>query len=341
MTLASAVVVLGTLGGGIGVAARQHGIETPRKEAPAQRPQSPASPARKDLEAAKDALVKYEKQLNVAQDMISRLNTEIVTLKTRIHALESRDNAQPAKAPNSGAEVSSKREASGEGPAVAATATDVAFPDFITSSPGVIVSQSARRDRVVILATGTGTARSYRPPQGSKVMIATVWKQYVLIASNGPTVAHLAAYDLNLDRWTTANFRGSSQDFPITIVPPEPGSTLVAPHFQGSPLTQVAVFDSPHFRWSVQDLVEPSDMKSVRPHLKGNVALYVLGREICAYSTQAGRWDVLTLDKPFIRGSMTRQQPLVDDDSAAVSQGGRLHVFTAKTGRWQTIDPKD
>jgi hypothetical protein len=33
--------------------------------------------------------------------------------------------------------------------------------------------------------------------------------------------------------------------------------------------------------------------------------------------------------------------PNVEHDSAAASQNGRLHVFTAKAGRWQTINAKD
>jgi RNA polymerase sigma factor (sigma-70 family) len=362
-TLAAAFMVLGTLGGGIGVAARQQGpepvkeVKSPPTQSPTESarkvsrsgevtaavvgPESPANPARKALKTAEEELAKYEKQLNMSQAEILRLNAEIALLKTRIKALESPDNRASIRSVQPAAGVGPKRPDPGEGPGV--EANDVSSPDFITSSPGVIVSQSARNDRVVILATSTGTARSYRPPQGMKALNVTIWQPYVLIASNGPATAQLAAYDLKHDKWTTADLGGRSQDLIalISIIPPQPGNTLVAPSFQGSSLTQLAVFDSTHFRWSVQDLVEPSDKKSAQPYFKGNVAIYVLGRKIYAYSTQAGRWDVLTLEKPFGNGMMAGQQPLVDHDSAAVSQDGRLHVFTAKLGRWQTIDPKD
>ncbi len=363
MTLAGAFMVLGTLGGGIGVAARQQGperveeVKSPPTQSPTDPsrkvnrsgevtaavvgPESPANPARKALKTAEDELVKYEKQLNMAQSEILRLNTEIALLKTRIKALESRDNGLANRSVPPVPTAGPQRPDPVDGPGV--EAADVSSPDFITSGPGVIVSQSARNDRVVILATGKGTARSYRPPQGTKVLNVTVWQPYILIASNGPATAQLAAYDLNRDKWTTADLLGRSQDLvaPISIIPPQLGNTLVAPYFQGSSLTQLAVFDSTHFRWAVQDLVEPSDLKSVQPQFKGNVAIYVIGRKIYAYGAQAGRWDVLTLEKPFGNAMIAGQQPLVEHNSAAVSQDGKLHVFDAKTGRWQTIDPKD
>ncbi len=130
MTLAAAVMVLGALGGGIGVAARQQAIEPARKEVKRQPPptpvsqprtasrsgdvvaavvgpQSPANPARKALKAAEDGIIEYEKQLHTAQTEILKLNTEIALLKTHIHALESRLNTESAKGQTSGARPNS------------------------------------------------------------------------------------------------------------------------------------------------------------------------------------------------------------------------------------------
>ena len=103
---------------------------------------------------------------------------------------------------------------------------------------------------------------------------------------------------------------------------------------------------SRRFRWSVQDLEEPSENEDVGPYIDQNVALYVLGRHLYAYSALAGRWDTLSLEerlvpRPGYGPEAQAYFPSVKHDSIAVSQHGRLHIFTAKAGRWQTIDPKE
>ncbi len=303
MTLAAAVMVLGALGGGIGVAARQQGIEPASKEVQPRPTQSTANPARKALKVAQDGINEYEKQLKAAHAMIEQQHSEILALKARIDALESRGNAEAVKGPNFPSPWSrSKRQAPGDGPAVAPPVADVPFPDRITTSPGVIDSQSAKGDRVLIYVTKTGTARPYRPPLGAQVLSATVWQPYVLITSNGPGAAQLAAYDLDHDRWATQDLREGIKGGSISLLLQDKPAALVAPHFQGSPLTQLTVFDLKHFRWSVQDLIEPRDEGRANPMAQGDVAIYVLGRNIYAYSAEAGRWDVLNLDKPFVLG---------------------------------------
>jgi hypothetical protein len=65
--------------------------------------------------------------------------------------------------------------------------------------------------------------------------------------------------------------------------------------------------------------------------------------QVYAYSAEAGQWDTLSVDKPLVQGTRTLQASGLNlgQNSVAVSQSGRLHVVLAKTGRWQTIDPKD
>ena len=228
---------------------------------------------------------------------------------------------------------------------------DELVPDKITTTPRLIVCQSATRNRVVIYAaTAQGAARIYRPPDGAKVAHVSALNRYVLITAIAPGTTQLAVYDIDQDKWAVQDFRWESKgreirqakgDFPLT-----PGGELrpiLAPVFYGLP-TQLAVLDFEHFRWSAQDLVEPFDEKSAYPYSNANLAVYVLGRYIYAYSNLARRWDVLTLSRPLIRGARTPQASGldVDDHSVAVSQDGQLHIFPARTGRWQTItDTKD
>ena len=171
----------------------------------------------------------------------------------------------------------------------------------------MIVSQSAKGDRVIIYstdATDQGIGRAYRPPQGTKVVEARVWQHYVLISANGPRAAQLAAY--NVSRRQVGHGGSARRHQPFGCSFYQMGGSnedlLVTPYFQGSPLTQIAVFDRGRFGWFVQDLVEPWDEQGgTSPLVKGRVAAYVLGRHVYAYSAQAGRWDTLTLERPFVR----------------------------------------
>ena len=79
----------------------------------------------------------------------------------------------------------------------------------------------------------------------------------------------------------------------------------------------------------------------------------MIGRHVYAYSAEAGCWATLSVEEPLFPGMMPppsmmpttsgiKVSPLYMNDSmTAVSQHGRLHIFTAETGRWETINPKD
>ena len=82
----------------------------------------------------------------------------------------------------------------------------------------------------------------------------------------------------------------------------------------------------------------------VAPVVGEKVAVYIIGQYLYAYSSEVGRWDVLKLERPVIPLQLASRwhTPLtIENNVAAVSQGGHLHVFPAKTGRWQTIESKD
>ncbi len=347
ITPASTIMVLGILGGGIGLAARQNGPESAAKQAEAESSQTPVNPARKALKDAQNGINEYEKQLKVAQAQIEQQHGEILALKERIQALEARAAGEGRTETTQLPGPTPKGQEQRIDPFNAAPGDVPLSPDIITTSPfGVIVSQSAKGDRVIIYstdATDQGIGRAYRPPQGTKVVEARVWQHYVLIAANGPKAAQLAAYNVSRGKWATADLRGGiNHSLFFFQMGGSNEDLLVTPSFQGSPLTQIAVFDSGRFGWFVQDLVEPWDEQGgTSPLVKGRVAAYVLGRHVYAYSAEAGRWDTLNLERPFVRTGIAGMGPEVTDNSVALSEGGRLHVFAAKTGRWQTIDPKD
>ncbi|MGP0067374.1 MAG: RNA polymerase sigma factor [Isosphaeraceae bacterium] len=366
MTLASAVMVLGALGGGIGVAARQQSPEPARKKGPAQAAQSPANPTRKvsssgevvavavgpdssanpvrkALKTAEDGINAYEKQLNAAHLEIVRLNTEIALLKTSIKTLESRLNAQGPGRTTSSNGANPTRSGGGGGAGRGVPGEKEPPPDAITMTKEVIVSRSAAHDRVLIYVNKTGASSSYRPPAGAKVSSTSVLGNYVSIFAVGPGKAQLAVYDFGFDNWSVQDLRTGSNVGDISFYLSDTVPPVLAPRFLDSDLVQLAVFDFKHSRWAVQDLVEPWHKKNVSPIASGNQVVYVLGRHVYAYSAEAGRWDTLTLEKPLLTAARNLRDSGMNfnESSVAVSQDGRLHVFTAKTGRWQTIDPKD
>jgi hypothetical protein len=335
MTIAGALVVLGAAGGGVRVAARQDGTAAARVEAPDRARKAPGRPARKALEEVQATIDQYEAQVAVGRAEIERLKQEITNLNVRIHGLEAKARAVTGNV------------ASTAGSGNAGTGAKPSGPGQITTNREAIVWASPSNDRVVIFAQNSGRSRIYRPPAKTDQIDAAVSGSRVMLVANGPTTHQLAVYELNDDRWAIQDLRpNEAGNRFIPLINKYSGNVLPL-YFHGRGFTQLAVFDFAHFRWSVQDLEEPyeDEDKDVRPFLDDNVALYVLGRHLYAYSALAGRWDTLTLEERLIPraayGVAQPYFPTVKHDSIAVSQHGRLHVFTAKTGRWQTIDPKD
>ena len=128
MTLAAAVVVLGVLGGGVGVAARQLGSGPADQEVKAQPPQSTANPARKALKEAQEGINAYESQLKAAQVRIEQQHSDILALKARIAVLESRVDADGTRGTNQPTETRTSRPTSGAATGTGALATTSLFP---------------------------------------------------------------------------------------------------------------------------------------------------------------------------------------------------------------------
>ena len=166
-------------------------------------------------------------------------------------------------------------------------------PDMITTSPlGVIISQSAKGDRVTIYAndaTDQGKGRAYRPPQGAKVVESRVWQQYVLISANGPRGAQLATYDFSQDKWATVDLRGRFDQVAAGMFLPgeeKAGAILVASLLQGFALDPNRGFRSRSIRLvPVLDFDRAVDEQGgTSPLVKDRVAAYVMGRHVYAYA---------------------------------------------------------
>jgi len=361
MTLAAVFVVLGAVGGGARVAARQLGAEPAKGAAPGAAATDQVSTARKALDELQRSIDKYQDKLDISDIEILILKDENKALKAKIQQMEV--NAKPhaptatpsQKVVNtmtgSARAVSSGSEKKGSG-------DDVSDLDRIARSRRYIVSQSARNDRVVIFAMDSGRSRTYRPPPGTVNVATDAYVHHVTIAAVGPRTAQFTVYDGDRDQWAIQDLPGTTgaED---QIWLGQQTEYLFPCSFNRPRLTQIALFDIGRFQWSVQDLVEPWEERiMLAPVIGEKVAVYVIGPYLYAYSAEVGRWDILKLEKRVpprgdawleqrpgfgdSRLSIAQVEPItIENDVAAVSQGGHLHVFPAKTGRWQTVEPKE
>jgi RNA polymerase sigma factor (sigma-70 family) len=353
MMLAGVVAAVGAAGAGVRVAAPQHGNEPAKAAVEGEAAAEQVRAAQKALEGLEHALSRYETALarNKAQIELLRKDNEELTglievvrkdnteLKARLRELEASAKAKAAKDGPARPAIGEKPAAAAAGPAEKGSGGGVSESDTVSTSPGLIVSESGTNGEIVIFARPSGRSRIYRPPQGLVAHVAHIeWNQTMIVAM-GPRAAQLAAYDAGRDRWAIQDLRGEAGG--IKMIALSQNSSQVRPcNFSGPRLTQVAVFDVGRFKWSVQELDEPWEEGYAGPHVQGPVAVYILGRHLYAYSQKADRWDTLKLAQPITFSNVMPQPWSIDNDVVAVSQNGRLHVFAASTGRWQTVEPK-
>ncbi len=345
MTIAAAMVVLGAVGGGVRVVARQDGTPATKSQGRIPTQEDRGRPARKALEEVQSWINRYEEQLAARRDEIADQKKQIKELNDRIRALETQVKprdiviqappvpANPTKA--AGANESTASPVDDKGP----------LTDRIIPSETAIVSIAGSKDLVIIYGTLSHRSRTYRLPHHMKDVEVSFHGDDVIIVANGPHGAHLAAYNLKTDRWALQDLRGGTQGHAAVAGSRSNAKEHVLPCLLvGSGFTQVAVFDFGRGSWSIQNLLEPSE-NWVRPIKQGRLAMYVLGRQVYAYRADTGTWDTLTLEEKLLPETTVRQNglPLLSDrqDMFAVSQHGRLHVFTANAGRWETVNPKD
>jgi RNA polymerase sigma factor (sigma-70 family) len=342
-------VIASALVGVAGLAARQAGDRPAPK--PSAAPTAPAPAQTKPWDEAQwDAkleqmharLDQSEKQLEQQMDEVGRQRTELAALEAALdefrEAARSRPGAVKKEAP--------KRD----GPRAQADPDQPATkpaPDSVVTTNRLIISHPARSNRLVLYDLVTGSAQTYRPPAGQELQNWWIQDQVLIVASSGRAQTRLAGYVIDRGQWVTQdlgetvsnrNVSGSSRPF----------AGLMALQLSSPGLRQLAVLDTKRCRWFVQDLRQPAEEWTAVPYTAAGMALYALGRYLYAFSAEAGRWDVLTLERelPTIgQGSAFPKcvvdpnfAPIMGTGSIAVSESGRLHVFLAKTGRWQTID---
>lgn len=228
--------------------------------------------------------------------------------------------------------------------------------DRILTGPSSIVSVSGANDRVVVYSNSLRRSRTYQPPRRMKMIDVTFHGDNVTIIANEDEHIHLVNYNVRTDHWDIQDIRGVKEGF--AFIPqgvPKGEEHLLPCSFQNSTpvdawqerrleVMQVAILDLDRGAWTVQNLDEPSE-QPIQPQINGKLVAYEVGKRVYAYSGEAGRWDTLTLEKPLFphnrSGSFGETPLLIQDQMIAVSQQGRLHVFTAKEGKWRAINPRD
>jgi RNA polymerase sigma factor (sigma-70 family) len=343
MTIAAALVVLGAIGGGVRVAARQDGQQATRSPARIGKTEDESRPARKALEEVQSWINRYEDQVAAGRDKIAAQERRIKELNDRIGALEARVKADAAPSLANSSATDPPKAAVSNVSTTARPGEKGPAADRIVPSETALVSISASKDRVIIYGIQSHRSRTYRLPHGMKNVDVSFHGDNVFIVANGPRGAHLAGYNLKTDRWALQDLRGGAEgEADVWPYSPVHQEFLVPCLLRGSGYTQVAIFDVGRASWSIQNLVEPSE-KDVYPLIRNKVAMYVLGRHVYAYSALTGTWDTLSLDERLLRDSMNPNTAGSSPpfNMLSVSQQGRLHIFTADQGRWETVNSKD
>ncbi len=371
-TIAAASAVLGALGGGVGVMARQDGagkkaapipkVEAPKEQTPAS--VAPSSPALKTLAEMQTWVKQWDAILAEKQTVIDQQQTEIANLKAQIAEFKGGERKAdiPRSAPRAAAvpeaEPPPNKPAKEQAPAVKAEeGQGLIFADRILTGPSSIVSVSGANDRVVIYSNNLGRSRTYQPPRRMKMIDVTFHGDNVTIIANEDEHIHLVNYNVKTDHWDIQDIRGVKEGF--AFIPqgvPKGEEHLLPCSFQNSTpvdawqerrleVMQVAILDLDRGAWTVQNLDEPSE-QPIQPQINGKLVAYAIGNRVYAYSGEAGRWDTLTLEKPLFAnqggGGFGDDRPLlIQDQMIAASQQGRLHVFTAKEAKWRAINPRD
>ena len=108
---------------------------------------------------------------------------------------------------------------------------------------------------------------------------------------------------------------------------------LLAIQAEGPEVTKVAVYDFEHMAWVPMELKEPIKNGKASPVILGNTVYYPIGHQIYAFGVPAHRWDTLTLDEE-------PPAPIQYSGDWAYFVNNHLHVFNAKSGRWEDIEVK-
>jgi RNA polymerase sigma factor (sigma-70 family) len=383
LMFAVVVATLSAVGGGVGLAARQIGTE-PTQAQPAQDPADarPESQPESRPRVTANRITELEDRIKRDDAEIEKLKSDVIALRASLKNLgtlyfvnntgggmgseegvarlkdlkAALDIEWPGQLDSMAAKVRArdnltKRVPSG-GAAPEGSVGQNAPPEpgaddvIMAMNPRTIVIRSARANRLIMYDTKTGRELTrYRPPDDGRTSLVMALPDLVHITAVGPktTMSQLAVYSADRGQWATQDFHGLFGSFSWNNVRLW-SAQLASVTIDGENVTHLAVFDRSHFQFALQELREPIDKGPVTPDLDQGLAYYIHGRSIYAYSALAGRWDVLTLERPLThRLNLPRvfDGLRVSYPNLAVSQGGNLYFFRGETGRWQAIEPKD
>ncbi len=119
----------------------------------------------------------------------------------------------------------------------------------------------------------------------------------------------------------------------VRMSPVQSGGRLVAVHFTGESIKEVAAFSTKTGKWSRQALAEPASGNDVSPTLNGGYAVYVIDWHVYAFSAYTGTWSQVALEK-------SKLAPNIDYDfpqCMMVQDAKNIHAYSARTGTWQSM----
>ncbi len=137
----------------------------------------------------------------------------------------------------------------------------------------------------------------------------------------------MSIYSIANRDWTTFEAPAGVQLTPLM------GEKIIAPSLGGAEIKQVAVYLPRTSRWYPFDL--PETARDASPVVLGNTCVYIIGRNLIAFSESQEKWAVqraIHTDRP---------QPIVDGTTITVQDGPAIHLFYSGEAKWDTITPPD
>lgn len=156
-------------------------------------------------------------------------------------------------------------------------------------------------------------AHSIIPVFGGSAMAATV-----------PDGSRVWGYSLALGGWKEYALPEG-----VTAIPVVDGGSAIGLGLRGTQITEVAAYSNETGTWHVQRLLAPRS-GSLDPRVDDDLVTYSVGGYSYAFSARRGAWDVIEGEGV----AMERNHAIIVD-----AQANRISVFSAETGRWDTLAP--
>jgi hypothetical protein len=170
--------------------------------------------------------------------------------------------------------------------------------------------------------------------QGEAASPPRYFRQGSSLVVISPVGDRVTLFDIKTKKSQTLELSGS-KDAPLEVTPievtPFPTEHVVALRLRGSNITRIAVADTTRGIWHSQELRTPIEGQAL-PIVTAGVVVYILGRDVYAYGTEAQRWDVAALAEGV------RVMPFVEPGTVTIEGQGHIYTFAGKSGRWEHVD---